>query len=168
MGDALAVALYERRGFTQQDFARFHPGGHLGRKLQQVSDLMHRGADLPVVRESDPLRRVLEEMDRKRLGMTCVVDAQERLSGVVTDGDLRRRLLRSAAPAEGSAVDAMSRDPVDDRPGRAGQRGVAADGDAQDHLASGRRRDGPARRCDPDPRSVAHGAVLTAALGARW
>jgi len=116
MGDALAVALYERRGFTPQDFARFHPGGHLGRKLRQVRDLMHHDADLPVVREADPLRRALEEIERKRLGMTCVIDSAERLCGIVTDGDLRRRMLRVAVPTEGTAADAMTRDPVTIRP----------------------------------------------------
>jgi arabinose-5-phosphate isomerase len=112
MGDALAVALYERRGFTTRDFARYHPGGHLGRSLRQVGDLMHRDADLPVVLESDTMRRALEEIDRKRLGMTCVVDPQGRLCGVVTDGDVRRRLLRVPAPAEGTAGDAMTRQPI--------------------------------------------------------
>jgi len=116
MGDALAIALYERRGFTPQDFARFHPGGHLGRKLQQVGDLMHRGADVPVVRETVPMREALEEIDRKRLGMTCVVDGAGRLVGIVTDGDLRRRMLRVADPAVGTSADAMTRDPVTIRP----------------------------------------------------
>jgi len=112
MGDALAIALYERRGFTPQDFARFHPGGHLGRKLQQVGNLMHRGDDVPVVRETVTMREVVEEIDRKRLGMTCVVDSAGRLVGIVTDGDLRRRILRVADPGAGTAADAMTRDPV--------------------------------------------------------
>jgi arabinose-5-phosphate isomerase len=112
MGDALAIALYERRGFTSRDFARFHPGGHLGRALQQIGDLMHGGDDLPVVRETVPMRAVVEEIDRKRLGMACVVDEKGTLVGVVTDGDLRRRMLRVADPAAGTAKDAMTRDPV--------------------------------------------------------
>jgi arabinose-5-phosphate isomerase len=112
MGDALAIALYERRGFTSRDFARFHPGGHLGRALQQIGDLMHRGDDLPVVRETVPMRAVVEEIDRKRLGMACVVDDKGTLVGVVTDGDLRRLILRVPDPAAGTARDAMTRNPV--------------------------------------------------------
>jgi arabinose-5-phosphate isomerase len=73
---------------------------------------MHRDAGVPVVSDTDTVRRALEEIDRKRLGMTCVVDAAGRLCGVVTDGDVRRRTLRVADPAEGTVADAMTRDPV--------------------------------------------------------
>jgi len=112
LGDALAVALYERRGFTPKEFARYHPGGRLGRKLIRVSELMHRSDELPLVLETDPLRRAIEVMDAKRLGMTCVCTAAGRLCGVVTDGDLRRHLLRVPNPVEGSVDGAMTRDPV--------------------------------------------------------
>ena len=112
LGDALAVALYERRGFTPREFARYHPGGRLGRKLIRVSELMHQGDDLPLVLESDALRKAIEEMDAKKLGMTCVVNGAGRLSGIVTDGDLRRHMLRVRNPVEGAVESAMTRDPV--------------------------------------------------------
>ncbi len=93
MGDALAVALLEARGFTAEDFALSHPGGSLGRRLLlHVADIMHRGEDVPQVRESASLRDALVEMTAKGLGMTAVVDAEQRAVGVYTDGDLRRTL----------------------------------------------------------------------------
>ncbi|WP_254573821.1 KpsF/GutQ family sugar-phosphate isomerase [Stenotrophomonas acidaminiphila] len=93
MGDALAVALLDARGFTADDFARSHPAGSLGRRLLlHITDVMHSGADLPSVREDASLSEALMEMSRKRLGMTAVVDAGGRLVGLFTDGDLRRAL----------------------------------------------------------------------------
>jgi arabinose-5-phosphate isomerase len=112
MGDALAVACYEVRGFTAQDFARVHPGGRLGRKLLQVEMLMHQGADVPRVATDASLREAVGEMSRAKLGMTCVVDGEGRLRGVLTDGDLRRRLVAVAAPLEATAGAAMSASPV--------------------------------------------------------
>ena len=91
MGDALAIALLESRGFTEADFARSHPGGTLGRRLLlRVDDLMHRPPHLPQVTLGTPLGEALLEMTRRGLGMTTVVDAQMRLQGIFTDGDLRR------------------------------------------------------------------------------
>ena len=93
MGDALAVAVLEARGFTRQDFARSHPGGALGRKLLlHVEDLMRTGDAVPRVAPDAPLSAGLLEMSRKGLGMTVVVDAAEHVLGVFTDGDLRRAL----------------------------------------------------------------------------
>ena len=93
MGDALAVALLDARGFTADDFARSHPAGSLGRRLLlHITDVMHGGDDLPAVREDASLSQALMEMSRKRLGMTSVVDADGRLVGLFTDGDLRRAL----------------------------------------------------------------------------
>ncbi|WP_431025896.1 KpsF/GutQ family sugar-phosphate isomerase [Halomonas sp. H5] len=93
MGDALAVALLEARGFTAEEFALSHPGGSLGRRLLlKVGDLMHQGKRLPTVPLGSPLRDALLEITRQGLGFTCVVDADGRLSGVYTDGDLRRTL----------------------------------------------------------------------------
>ncbi|MDQ1242995.1 MAG: arabinose-5-phosphate isomerase [Pseudomonadota bacterium] len=95
MGDALAVAILEARGFTEQDFARSHPGGTLGRRLLlHVEEVMRRGADLPAVGPDTPLSAGLMEMSRKGLGMTTVVDESHRVLGVFTDGDLRRALDR--------------------------------------------------------------------------
>ena len=91
MGDALAIALLEARGFTPEDFARSHPGGSLGRKLLlRVADVMRSGDELPRVGPDTALAAGLIEMTRKRLGLTAVVDAQQRVLGVFTDGDLRR------------------------------------------------------------------------------
>ena len=93
MGDALAVALLESRGFTAEDFALSHPSGSLGRRLLlRVSDVMHTGTEIPQVRESVGLRDGLLEMTQKSLGLTAVVDDHGKLQGVFTDGDLRRAL----------------------------------------------------------------------------
>jgi len=96
LGDALAVALLEARGFTAEDFAFSHPGGALGRRLLlKVEQLMHTGAALPTVTRGTPLREALMEMTRKGLGMTVVLEEDGRLAGVFTDGDLRRTLDRN-------------------------------------------------------------------------
>ncbi|MBF0293951.1 MAG: KpsF/GutQ family sugar-phosphate isomerase [Magnetococcales bacterium] len=93
MGDALAVAVLEQRDFGPEQFAFLHPGGSLGRRLLvRVADLMHTGERIPLVREEDAVREALFEMTAKRFGMTGVTDATGRLAGIITDGDLRRRL----------------------------------------------------------------------------
>jgi arabinose-5-phosphate isomerase len=93
MGDALAVALLQARGFTAEDFARSHPGGRLGRRLLLlIDDVMHRGDDLPRVSPAASLREALLEMSRTSLGMTTILDGDSRLVGIFTDGDLRRHL----------------------------------------------------------------------------
>jgi arabinose-5-phosphate isomerase len=93
MGDALAVALLEERGFTREDFAWSHPGGSLGRRLLlRVRDIMHTGANIPIVRETAKVRDALLEMTAKKLGMTAVIDGQGQVLGIFTDGDLRRLL----------------------------------------------------------------------------
>jgi arabinose-5-phosphate isomerase len=93
MGDALAVALLESRGFTEEDFAQSHPGGALGRRLLLlIDDLMHTGDTIPRVGIDTPLTDALMEMTRKGLGMTAVVDDQDKLIGIFTDGDLRRTI----------------------------------------------------------------------------
>ncbi len=95
MGDALAVALLEARGFTQEDFARSHPGGTLGRRLLlKIKDLMHQGTSMPCVTPDTPLGEALLEVTRKGLGMTAVLGARRAVLGVFTDGDLRRALDR--------------------------------------------------------------------------
>ncbi len=93
MGDALAVALLKRRGFTAEDFARSHPSGALGKRLLlRVSDVMHTGDRVPAVQAGVALRDALLEMSDKGLGMTAIVDAQQKILGIFTDGDLRRAL----------------------------------------------------------------------------
>ena len=93
MGDALAIALLQKRGFKEQDFAQFHPGGTLGRRLLlRVRDLMHQGDAIPRVDHQVSLQQAILEMTTKKLGVTTVTDSAHRLQGVITDGDLRRFL----------------------------------------------------------------------------
>jgi len=92
LGDALAVALMERRGFTKDEYRVFHPGGQLGKALVRVQDLMHAGTALPLVRHTTPMREVVLEMTSKRLGCAGVLDDDGHLIGIITDGDLRRHL----------------------------------------------------------------------------
>jgi len=96
MGDALAVSLLEARGFTRDDFALSHPGGSLGKRLLlRVSDMMHVGEQIPSVLESAFISEALLEMTEKKLGMTAIVNAQNQVSGIFTDGDLRRMLSKN-------------------------------------------------------------------------
>ena len=113
MGDALAVALLEARGFTADDFARSHPAGSLGRRLLlHITDVMHAGEDVPHVRDDASLSEALVEMSRKRLGMTAVVDGEDRLLGLFTDGDLRRTLDNPALDVRTAMIaDLMTRNP---------------------------------------------------------
>ena len=112
MGDSLAVVLLEKRGFREEDFALRHPGGILGRKLiLQVEELMHRGLELPVVNEETPMQEAILEITSKRLGVTGVVNGQGHLTGVVTDGDLRRGLESKGDIFRFKAKDLMSRNP---------------------------------------------------------
>jgi arabinose-5-phosphate isomerase len=92
MGDALAMALVEARGFTREDFARLHPAGQLGKRLLKVEQLMHAGDALPKVFLDTPMREAIYEMSKKGLGITAVVDPEGRLAGCISDGDLRRML----------------------------------------------------------------------------
>lgn len=109
MGDALALAVLEARGFTKQDFARSHPGGTLGRQLLlRVEQLMRTGEALPQVRPDAPLAQGLLEMSRKGLGMTVVTDAEQRICGVFTDGDLRRALDRQLDVHAAKMLDVMT------------------------------------------------------------
>ena len=117
MGDALAVACYERRGFTAKDFARTHPAGRLARHAVEVGELMRTADAVPRVSRTATMAEAVREMSDKGLGMTCVIDGDGRLAGILTDGDLRRRMLSSDRPLEGGVVDAMTRTPVTIAPG---------------------------------------------------
>jgi arabinose-5-phosphate isomerase len=114
MGDALAVALLEARGFTSDDFARSHPAGALGRRLLlHIADVMHSGDDIPKVPADATLSDALLEMSRKRMGMTAVVDADDRLLGLYTDGDLRRSLADAGVDVRSTRIErVMTRNPV--------------------------------------------------------
>jgi arabinose-5-phosphate isomerase len=113
MGDALAVALLKSRGFTEEDFARSHPGGQLGRRLLlYVKDIMHSGDQLPVVDENTSLREALLEMSGKGLGMTAIVNQAQQLVGIYTDGDLRRTLEQGTDVYSASIREVMTSNPV--------------------------------------------------------
>ena len=111
LGDALAMTLLVAKGFREEDFANLHPGGKLGKRLMRAGQLMHEGDRVPVVGITTPMRDVVEEMSRKGLGMTCVVDAG-RLAGIITDGDLRRHMRASVNLLDRTAGDVMTRSPV--------------------------------------------------------
>ena len=111
LGDALAVALSEKRGFKEEDFANLHPGGKLGKRLARVESLMHSGEAVPQVNASTKMPDVIYEMSRKKLGVTAVVDG-DRLLGVISDGDLRRLLQqRGKDTLDLTAQDCMTRSP---------------------------------------------------------
>jgi arabinose-5-phosphate isomerase len=112
MGDALAVVLLETKGFSEEEFAMRHPGGVLGRRLWlRVEDLMHRGDKLPMVSEDTPIKDALFEITSKRLGVTGVIDGAGKLTGVITDGDLRRGLENKGDIFRYSAKHLMTRNP---------------------------------------------------------
>jgi arabinose-5-phosphate isomerase len=112
LGDALAMTLLVAKGFRQEDFARLHPGGKLGKQLMRAEQLMHAGDETPIVGTGDPMREVIYEISRKKLGMTCVVDDGGRLVGVITDGDLRRHMMGEPRLLERRADEVMTRHPI--------------------------------------------------------
>jgi arabinose-5-phosphate isomerase len=112
LGDALAMTLLVRKGFGEEQFASFHPGGKLGRRLMRVENVMHSGAAAPIVRMSTAMPDVIHEMSSKRLGMTCVIDDAGTLAGVITDGDLRRLMLRTSEVVPLTAGEVMTPDPI--------------------------------------------------------
>lgn len=118
MGDALAIALLERRNFTKEDFAMFHPGGSLGKRLWlKVEEIMVTGKDVPVVKETVKLSDAIYVMTSKRLGATCVVNDEGLLTGIITDGDLRRLLQRMTNVTDVPAYDVMTKNPKTIRSG---------------------------------------------------
>ena len=112
MGDALCIALLDKRGFKKEDFALFHPAGSLGKSLLlTVNDLMHKGDTIPIVKEDTPLKDVIYEISSKKMGVTAVVDGKRVLKGIVTDGDLRRLLEKGKDVFEIKASEIMSKNP---------------------------------------------------------
>jgi arabinose-5-phosphate isomerase len=113
MGDALAIALLERRGFNEQDFAALHPGGRLGNKLRRVESLMHSGENAPHVLPTAKMPDVIYEMSRKGLGLAAVTEANGKLLGIITDGDLRRVMQKRQENVLAlSAADCMTKNPI--------------------------------------------------------
>jgi arabinose-5-phosphate isomerase len=118
MGDALAIALLDRRGFSPGDFAALHPGGRLGKKLLRAENLMHAGDAMPRVATAAKMPDVIYEMSKKGLGMTTVVDTEGRLAGILTDGDLRRLMQqRGAATLDLVVGDCVTKNPQTIAPG---------------------------------------------------
>lgn len=111
MGDALAMCVMEKRGFREEDFARLHPGGKLGRKLMKVSELMRTGDAVPRVQTTTPMKDVIYEMSKKGIGITSVLEADGRVAGVISDGDLRRHLEQDAQLLSRTAGECMTRNP---------------------------------------------------------
>ncbi len=112
MGDALAISLLELRGFSEEDFAILHPGGSLGKRLSlKISEIMISGKDIPIVGENTSIKDTIFVITSKRLGMTCVVDSNGQLSGIITDGDLRRLLEKTLDIKNLSAGEVMTRKP---------------------------------------------------------
>lgn len=122
MGDALAVALMEHRAFTPEHFRDFHPGGKLGAQLSLVGDLMHTGDAIPMVQLDAPMAEALGQIGQKGFGVTCVVDTDNRLQGIITNGDISRHM-----DGLGSlkAKDAMTRDPVTISPDALAEKAVS-------------------------------------------
>jgi arabinose-5-phosphate isomerase len=112
MGDALAMTVLVEKGFKPEDFANLHPGGKLGKKLMRVEQLMNAGEALPVVQLHTAMRDVIYEMSRKKLGMTAVVEKDGRVAGIITDGDLRRKMSTTPNILDLVARDVMTADPV--------------------------------------------------------
>jgi arabinose-5-phosphate isomerase len=112
IGDALAMTLLVEKGFREEDFASLHPGGRIGKRFMKVEALMHGGKQCPIVPADTRMRDVIYEMSSKGLGMTCVVDGDAALLGIITDGDLRRHMERGVEFLNFTAADVMTRNPV--------------------------------------------------------
>ncbi|WP_457621768.1 KpsF/GutQ family sugar-phosphate isomerase [Persephonella sp.] len=111
LGDALAIALLEMRGFTAEDFARFHPGGSLGKKLMRVSEIMHKDEELPVVHPETELKETVIVMSEKGFGAALIIDREGRLTGIITDGDLRRFIKKGGSIDKSLTEEAMTENP---------------------------------------------------------
>ncbi|MEE8111322.1 MAG: KpsF/GutQ family sugar-phosphate isomerase, partial [Acidobacteriota bacterium] len=112
LGDALAMTLSQKKGFTSEDFAVRHPGGELGKSLLKVESLMHTGDAIPRISPTTPMREALVEMSEKGFGMTTVIDGAGRIVGIITDGDLRRVLLHGVNILDRPATECMTPDPL--------------------------------------------------------
>ncbi len=111
LGDALAVALLEMRGFTAENFAEFHPGGSLGKKLMKVIEIMHKDEELPLVYPETPLKETVIVMSEKGFGASLVIDNDKNLVGIITDGDLRRFIKKGGSIDTGKTEEGMTKNP---------------------------------------------------------
>ena len=112
IGDAISIALMEKKGFNEDDFRNIHPGGSIGKKLLKVKHLMHTGQEIPIVTEDLKMDAVIKTIDTKHFGVALVIDDNKRLSGIITDGDLRRLMLKRVNFSETTARDHMSENPM--------------------------------------------------------
>ena len=113
LGDAIAISLMKKKGFKEEDFVFVHPKGQAGKKLLKIKNLMHKGRQIARVFQDVPMKDVLEEMSKKKLGMACVIDRKENLVGIITDGDLRRLLQKYGKNLlQKTALDCMTPDPL--------------------------------------------------------
>jgi arabinose-5-phosphate isomerase len=112
LGDAMAMTLLVAKGFRQEHFASLHPGGKIGKRLMRAEQLMQGGDQAPIVSARTPIPQVIYEISSKGLGMTCVVDDQGALSGIITDGDLRRHMTGTTNLLDRTAGDVMTRNPI--------------------------------------------------------
>lgn len=111
MGDALAIALMEQKGFSEEDFRFYHPGGSIGKKLLKVKHLMHSGSELPVAQENTVMTQVVHVINEKKFGVAVIIDDESSVSGIITDGDLRRLLLKGIDFSKENAAACMTRNP---------------------------------------------------------
>jgi len=116
LGDALAITLMKLKGFSQEDFAKRHPAGALGRKLRLVKDLHHTGEEVPIVKEDTPMKEAIIEITAKGFGATAVVNEEGKLVGIITDGDLRRFVNRGGSFENTKAKDVMTKNPKTIKP----------------------------------------------------
>ena len=112
IGDALSIALMEKKGFSEEEFRYYHPGGNIGKKLLKVKHLMHSGSQLPIVGEETPMTDVIKTINEKRFGVAVVIGDNSRIIGVITDGDLRRNLIKGINFSEATAVQCMTPNPL--------------------------------------------------------
>ncbi len=112
LGDALAVSLMVKKGFTKEDFAYYHPGGKIGKKILKIKHFMHTGKELPIVKEEWIMSKVLQVMNEKKFGVAIVVDESDKLTGIITDGDLRRAVTKFGDITNKKAIDCMHKNPL--------------------------------------------------------
>ena len=112
IGDAISIALMEKKGFSEEDFRFYHPGGSIGKKLMKVKHLMHSGGELPVVKENIIMEQVINIIDKKRFGVGIIIDDSNQIKGIITDGDLRRLFLKGTDFSKTTAGQVMTPNPL--------------------------------------------------------